>query len=108
MASCRTFLCRGGNSGVAGQPPLDNPHRMQKGKTVGILIGLQGRLVHQAPDREVGHQQAPELLFDQLRRLAPQHDLSATQVRFQLVERGLSGKGLARCADVRPVSSPSP
>jgi hypothetical protein len=59
---------------------------MQKGKPVGILVGFQGRLVHLAPDREVGHQQAPEFLFDQLRRLAPQHDLSAPHVRFRLVE----------------------
>lgn len=45
--------------------------------------------MHQPADGDVGHQQAPEFLLHQLRRLAPEHNLSATQVRLQLVERVL-------------------
>jgi len=66
-------------------------------KPVGILIGLQGGFVHQAADGKMRHQQTKELLPDQFRRLTTQYDLSTTQMRFQLVQRGLSGKGLARC-----------
>ena len=43
---------------------------MQEGEPVGICIGLQRRRVHQAAYGIVGHEQAPALLFHQLRRLA--------------------------------------
>src|SRR5205814_6380150 len=35
------------------------------------------------------HQQTKELLPDQFRRLTAQYNLSTTQMRFQLVQRGL-------------------
>jgi hypothetical protein len=66
-------------------------------KPVGIFIGLQGSLMHQAADGKVRHQQTEELLPDQFRRLAAQYYLSAAQMSLQLVQGGLSGKGLARC-----------
>jgi glycosyltransferase 2 family protein len=64
---------------------------------VWIFIGLQGRLVHQAANRKVRHQQAVEFLFDEFRRLASQHNLGSAQMSLQLVQSSLSGKGLARC-----------
>jgi hypothetical protein len=70
---------------------------MEEGKPVGIFIGLQGSFVHQAADSEMRHQQTEELLPDQFRRLAAQYNLSAAQMGLQLVQGGLSGKGLARC-----------
>ena len=64
--------------------------------------------MHEASDGEMSHDQAIELLPHQIRSLTAQDDVCAAQMSFEFVERGLSGKGLARCADVRPVSSPSP
>jgi hypothetical protein len=64
--------------------------------------------VHQAADGIVGHEQASELLLHHFRRLAAQYNLSATQMGLELVQSGLPGKRLARCADASPVSSPSP
>jgi hypothetical protein len=50
---------------------------MQKRQAVRIFVGLQGRLVHQTANGKVRHQQAVEFLFDEFRRLAPQHDLGS-------------------------------
>ena len=76
---------------------MDNSDRVEEREAVGVLVGLQGGLMHQAANREVGHQEAIKLLPYQLRGFAAQHDPGATQVSFQFVQRGLSGKGLARC-----------
>jgi len=64
---------------------------------VRILVGGQGGFVHEATDGEVRHQQTIELLPYQVRRLAAQDDACAPQMSLEFVERGLSGKGLARC-----------
>ena len=61
---------------------------MQEGEPVGIFVGLESGLVHQAADGVVGHKQAPELLLHQLRRLAAEHDLSAAQMRLEFVQGG--------------------
>ena len=70
---------------------------MEEGKAVRVFAGLQRRFVHQSTNGEVRHQQAEELLANQFRRLAAQDNLGAAQMRFQFVQRRLSGKGLARC-----------
>ncbi len=75
----------------------DDPHGVEKREPVGIFPGLESRFVHEAPDREVRHHQSIEFLAHQVRGLAAQDDLGAAQVRFQFVQRRLSGKGLARC-----------
>src|SRR4051812_15273991 len=62
---------------------------MQERQPIRILVGPQRRLVHQPPHGEVRQQQAPELLPDQLRGLAAQHDPRPTQVRLQLVQSTL-------------------
>jgi hypothetical protein len=69
---------------------------MNEGESVRILIGVERRFVHQSSDGKMRHQQAVELLFNEFGRLAAQHNLGAAQVSLQLVQRGLSGKGLAR------------
>ena len=81
---------------------------MQEGEPVGVFFGFERRFMHQSADGEVRHQQAIEFLPDQIRRLAAQHDTRAPQVSLKFIECGLSGKGLARYTDARPVSSPSP
>ena len=70
---------------------------MDERKPVWVFVGLQGGFVHQTANGKVRHQQAEELLPHEFRRLAAQYDLSASQMRFQLVQGSLSGKGLARC-----------
>jgi hypothetical protein len=62
---------------------------MDKGKLVGIIVGLECRLMHQAPDREVGHQESEELLSDQIWSPASQDDFGATQMGLQFVQGGL-------------------
>jgi len=69
---------------------------MQEGEPIGIFVGFESGFMHQATDGIVGHEQAPELLFHQLRRLTAQHDLSPAQMRLEFVQGGLSGEGLAR------------
>jgi hypothetical protein len=80
-----------------GHASLDHADRVKEGKPVGVFVGLQGSFVHQAADGEVRHEQAIKLLSHQFRSLAAQHDLGATQMGLQLIQGGLSGKGLARC-----------
>ncbi len=61
---------------------------MKKRGPVGIFFGLQGSLVHQAANGEMGHQQAVELLPHQFRSLGAEHDLGAAQAGLQFVEGG--------------------
>src|ERR1019366_8196973 len=90
------FFCRGGNSAVEVQLAPDHAHGMKEGKPVGILVRFERGLVHQTADGEVGHHEAIELLAHQIGSFAAQHDLGAAQMGLELVERSLSGKGLAR------------
>ena len=60
-----------------------------KDNAVRVVPGLQRGLVHQAADGEVRQEQPIELLTDQVRGLAAQHDLRAAQVGLQFVERRL-------------------
>ena len=46
--------------------------------------------MHQAPDGEVGHQEAVELLAHQVRPLAAQDDASSPQVGFQFIQGRLN------------------
>ncbi len=49
-----------GNSNVApGHAPLDNVDRVHEEMPIGILIGFQRGLMHQASDCEVGHPARP-------------------------------------------------
>jgi hypothetical protein len=59
---------------------------VQEGEPVRVLIDRQCRFVHQATDGEVGQQQTPELLSDQLWDLAAQAHACSAQVRLQLVQ----------------------
>ena len=65
---------------------LDNPYGMEEREPVGIFIGLQCGFVHQAADGIVRQQQTIEFLLDQFRCFAAQHNLSAAQMRFKLVQ----------------------
>jgi len=70
---------------------------MQKREPVGVLVGLQRCLVHETAKGEVRHQEAVKLLPNQVGSFAAQDNLGAAQVGLQFIQRGLSGKGLARC-----------
>jgi hypothetical protein len=70
---------------------------MQERDSVGIFIGAQRRFMHQTADGKVRHQQPIKFLAYQFGSLAAQYDLCAPKMRLEFVERGLSGKGLARC-----------
>jgi hypothetical protein len=62
--------------------------------------------VHQAADGEVGHHEAIKLLTHQIGGFAAQHDVGTAQMGLEFVERGLSGKGLARYLDFDPFPAP--
>jgi hypothetical protein len=51
------LLCRGGDSAEGRELAADNPHGMEEGESVRILIGLQRRLLHESADGEVSHHQ---------------------------------------------------
>jgi hypothetical protein len=76
---------------------LDNVDCVDKREPIGILISLQSSFMHETPNGKVRHQQTEKLLLHQFRSLAPQDDLGTPQMGLQLVQGGLSGKGLARC-----------
>jgi hypothetical protein len=82
IASCRRRLARGGKRSEQRQLAPDNAHGVREGETVGVLVGFQGRFVHEPAHGEMRQQQAPELLPDQLRGLAAQHHLRPAQLRF--------------------------
>ena len=50
---------------------------VSEGHRVGVDIGLQSRIVHQATDGKVGKQQTVELLKDEIAGFAPEDDLAA-------------------------------
>jgi hypothetical protein len=70
---------------------------MEEGQPVWVLIATQRRFVHEAAHGEMRHQQTVELLPYQIRCFTAEHDMRAPQMSLEFVERGLSGKGLARC-----------
>jgi hypothetical protein len=88
IVSCRAFFCRGGNSTEARHAPLDDVHRVEQGKPVGVFVGLEGSFVYETADGKVRHQQTIEFLLYQLWRLTAQYDLRAPQVSFQFVQGG--------------------
>ncbi len=92
-----SFRPRGGNGAEGGHLAADNAHGVEEGQSVGILIDTQRRFVHEAAHGEMCHQQTIELLPYQIRRFTAEHDMRAPQMSLEFVERGLSGKGLARC-----------
>ena len=75
---------------------MDDTDGMQEREPIRIFLDPQSGFVHQPSNGKVRHQQAIEFLLDQFGCLAPQHDLRAPQMGFQFIQRGLSGKGLAR------------
>jgi len=82
---------------------------MKEGKPVGIFIRFERGLVHQTADGKVSHQESVEFLSHQVGGFAAQYDLGAAEVGLELIERSLSGKGLARYPRrARSGSSPSP
>ena len=62
---------------------------MEEREPIGILIRFQGSLVHQAADRKVDHHEAIELLLDEVRSFAAQHDLRTAQMGFQFIQGSL-------------------
>src|SRR3954452_14789548 len=89
-ASCRASLAGGGKCSKQRQLAADDPHRVQKGEPVRVLIGPQRRLVHQPAHREMRQQQAPELLPNQFWALTAQHDLRPAQMRLQFGKGALN------------------
>ncbi len=47
-----------GNDVPGGYPAADDAYSAQEREPAGAFLGLQGGLVHLAPDGEVGHRQA--------------------------------------------------
>ena len=62
---------------------------MQKRELIGIFVRFKGGLMHQAANRKVGQQEAIELLLEEVRRFAEQHDLRTAQMGFQFIQGGL-------------------
>ena len=60
---------------------------MKKGESVRIFRNRQCRLVHQLADGEVRQQKTIELLPDQFRGFAAQHDLTPPEMGLQFVKR---------------------
>src|SRR6187402_310668 len=87
-ASWKACLRRGGNSGEEGEFSTNDADGVQEGEPVGILVGFQRSLMHQAANGEVSHQESKEFLPNQIRCLAPQDDLGAAQMGFEFVQRG--------------------
>src|SRR5277367_4357897 len=88
-ALCSAGLSRGGNGAEDRQFTSNDPDRVQKRQSVGVLVGPQRRLVHEAANGEVQHQHSEEFLPDQLLRLAAQDDLGAADVGLQFIQRSL-------------------
>src|SRR5450759_1452822 len=72
--SWNAALSPGGNSGKAGKFAANNTHGVNEREPIRVFIRLEGRFMHQAPDGEVGHQEAVELLAHQVRPFAAQDD----------------------------------
>jgi hypothetical protein len=62
---------------------------MHERKSIGIFVGLQRGFMHETANGEVRHQQTIELLLHQFWSLAPQHNLGAPQMGFQLIQSSL-------------------
>jgi hypothetical protein len=88
--SWNAALSSGGNSGKAGKFAANNSHGVNERKPVRVFIRLEGRFLHQAPDGEVSHQEAIELLAHQVRPLAAQDDANSPQVGFQFIQGRLN------------------
>ncbi len=58
---------------------------MKEREPIWIFVGFQGRFVHQTANGKVGHHESIELLFDEVRSFASQHNLGAAQMRFQFI-----------------------
>src|ERR1700758_5293331 len=86
-AQCRARLARGGKCGEQRQLAADDAHGVREGEVVGGLVRFQGRFVHEPAHGEMRQQQAPELLPDQLRGLAAEHDPRPAQLRLQFGKR---------------------
>src|ERR1700757_4693349 len=72
--------CSGGKGAEGGQFAAHDAHGVQEREPVGILVGLQGGLVHQAANGKMRQKQPVELLTDEVWGLAAQHDAGAVQM----------------------------
>lgn len=72
-----------------GESASDDADGVDEGELVRIQVRLQRRFVEQAAEGEMREEQAVELLSDQIRGLAPQHDARSSQMGFELIKRGL-------------------
>ena len=59
---------------------------MHERKSIGIFVDLQRGFMHETANGEVRQQQTIKLLLHEFRSLAPQHNLGAPQMRFQLIQ----------------------
>src|SRR5664279_287035 len=84
--SWNAALSSGGNSGKAMNFAANNSHGMHEREPIRVFIRLEGRFMHQAPDGEMSHQEAVELLAHQIRPLAAQDYASSPQVGFQFIQ----------------------
>ena len=62
------------DSADCGQPAMDDAHRMDEGQILGGLARLRCSVCHQMTDGGMDQQEGVELLFDQFRAFAAQHD----------------------------------
>ena len=85
-ASWNSALSSGGNSVVDRQLTTDDPHCVNKRQPIGVLIGFDGRFMHQAANGEVGHHETVELLTDQIGCLAPKDNPRAPQVGLEFIQ----------------------
>ena len=93
-ALCSAGLSRGGNGAEDRQFAANDADRVQERQPVGIFVGLQGRLMHEAANSEMQHQHAKEFLPNQFLRLASQDDLGAANPGFQFGQ-GVSARAVS-------------
>ena len=89
-----------------GPSAVDDIEDVSEAQLAGVPVRFVGGQCHDCAHQVVGADRHPQFLFQHViafdgHVMEPNGSLQGTQIE-------LSGKGLARCADVRPVSSPSP
>ena len=65
-ASCSARRLRGGKCEEEREFSADDANGVQEGEAIRILVGFEGRFMHDAADGEVRHHQAEELLLHQV------------------------------------------
>src|SRR5271168_4591234 len=80
---------RGGKSRVGAGAASCGPEASGERQSVGVDVGLQRGVVHQATDRVVGAQEAVGLLVDAVGALGAQYHARATLMGLQLIDGAL-------------------